>query len=130
MQLQTSPHSKMAIFKLKMPTVLKRMKNQFFLFLFYELRLIVFTIYGDTPGFSNVSPPTNKSFKSGQIYRNVAQWVEMTEKSIFQFFAIFGFCDMVNFVLKFRKKNYVRGAPPPLTPRFCRQFLHPSSPRA
>ena len=54
---------------------------RFFQFLFFEFWLILFTIYGDTPGFSSVS-----STKSGQAHRQVAQSTETNEKSIFRLF--------------------------------------------
>ena len=36
-------------------------EKSIFRFLFFELWLIVFTIYGDTPGFSSVSPTEQKN---------------------------------------------------------------------
>ena len=40
-------------------------EKSIFQFLFFELWLIVFTIYGDIMGFLSMSPTKKKSFKSG-----------------------------------------------------------------
>ena len=53
MQTPLSPYPEVAIFTWKMPTVLNRMKNhisKFYIFLFFELWLFAFTLFGDTPG--------------------------------------------------------------------------------
>ena len=54
---------------------------RFFLFLFFELWLIVSTIYGDTPGFSIIAPT-----KIFQKWPNSHEWAETNKKSTFIFF--------------------------------------------
>ena len=48
-------------------------EKSIFRFLFFELWLIVFTIYGESPGCSCVSPTKKKSFIGCQIYWKDAQ---------------------------------------------------------
>ena len=69
-------------------------ENCIFRFLFFKIWLIVFTIYGDTPGFSSVSPTKKKTFIRGQIYRKYGVCLGMGEKPFF-----------LNPVLKQGKKN-------------------------
>ena len=59
-------------------------EKSIFQFLFFELWLIVFTIYGWHTWIS--THHKKKSFKSGQIYRKDVQWAETIEKSIFRFY--------------------------------------------
>ena len=51
----------------------------------------MFTIYGDTLGFSSVSPVKAKSFKRSQIYRKHALWAKTNEKSIYRFLRLLFF---------------------------------------
>ena len=67
--MHTPTHSEVAIYSGNMPTMLNRMKNHILRILFFELRVITFRIYGDTPG---VPSTKKKLFKSGQIYRKDA----------------------------------------------------------
>ena len=94
--------TEMAIYAWKIPTVLKRLKNQFsnFYFLSYGWLYLQFT--GDTPWLPSLSPTKKKSFISGQIYMKNAQCPETNEKINFQFFTTFSFWD----ILKFRRKFF------------------------
>ena len=78
---------------------------RFFWFLFFELWLIVFTIYRWHTGiFKCVTNPKKKSFKSGWIQKKDAQWVETIETSIFRFMQFLIFWVMLDFVLKIQRK--------------------------
>ena len=115
----------MAKFTWKMRNVLKRMKNQIFRFLFFELWSILFTIFKWI---------TDQKITLKKYYQ---KWPNLQEKCAMYWnkqkfnFLIFNFLNMVNFVLKFRKKIMLRG-PAHLKPPFLWGALPPirdSTPR-
>ena len=109
-----SPHSEVVTFTWKMRTVLNPMKKtifRFFRYLFFELWLLVFTIYADTPSFSNVSPT-----------KIVQKWPNLQERCAISMnewkikFPIFSVWDIINFVLNFRFFYTFGGFCPPKPP--------------
>ena len=76
------------------------MKNQFSDFIFRVMTYIIYNLRVTHRDFQVCHQLKKKSFKSSQIYRKEAQWVD--ERKIY--FAIFIFWVMVDFVLKIDRK--------------------------